>query len=181
MKKLFVVIIIALLVAPVQAQFNKARLQATGLTCAMCSNAIYKALKTVPFIDSVEPDIKNSAFDIVFKENEEVNIDALKDAVEDAGFSVGNLLLTGNFREVKLEKDKHVLIGKNYFHFLGSKTQTLNGEATIHLADKDFVTTKEFKKISSLTKMSCLQSGKAESCCTSEGIPAEARIYHVTI
>ena len=81
-----------------QAQFTKASLQATGLTCAMCSNAINKALLRVPFVESVKSDIKNSAFSIVFKTGQEVEIDALRKAVEDAGFSVGNLKMTGNLR-----------------------------------------------------------------------------------
>ena len=51
----------------VHAQFTRAELQATGLTCAMCSNAIYKALMEVPFVESVTPDIKNSGFGIKFK------------------------------------------------------------------------------------------------------------------
>lgn len=181
MKKLLLILMIALFTVPVHAQFSKATLQATGLTCAMCSNAINKALQDVSFVESVKSDIKNSAFNIVFKANEEVNIDALKNAVEDAGFFVGGLKLTGNFSEVKVEKDKHVQIGKAYFHFLNSGSQTLSGERTITVADKNFVTTKEFKKISGLSKMSCLQTGKAADCCTKEGVPAETRIYHVTI
>ena len=51
-------------------QFTKANLQASGLTCALCSNAINKALQKLSFVASVKPDIKNSSFDIVFKESE---------------------------------------------------------------------------------------------------------------
>ncbi len=163
------------------AQFSKATLQATGLTCAMCSNAINKALQGVPFVESVKADIKNSAFNIVFKANQPISIDALKEAVEDAGFSVGSLKLTGNFDGVKVEKDKHVQIGNDYFHFLNTGQQMLTGEKTITVADKSFVTAREFKKISGLSKMSCLQTGKSAECCTREGVPAETRIYHVTI
>jgi copper chaperone CopZ len=181
MKKLLLLLMIALFTVPVMAQFSKATLQATGLTCAMCSNAINKALQDVPFIESVKSDIKNSAFIIVFKANEEVKIDALKDAVEDAGFSIGGLKLTGNFSEVKLEKDKHIQLGKEYFHFLNGSGQTLSGEKTITVSDKNFVTAKEFKKISGLSKMSCLQTGKAAECCTKDAVPAETRVYHVTI
>jgi copper chaperone CopZ len=86
MKKLLLSGLIALSVMPAMAQFSKAELQATGLTCAMCSNAINKALQKVPFVESVRPDIKNSSFNIVFKANAEIDIDALKNAVEDAGF-----------------------------------------------------------------------------------------------
>jgi copper chaperone CopZ len=164
-----------------QAQFSKADLQATGLTCAMCSNAINKALLKVSFVESVKSDIKNSSFAIFFKKDAQVNIDALKDAVEDAGFSVGSLKLTGNFSEVKIASDEHVKIGNDNFHFLNVKSQVLNGEQSITIVDKNFVTEKKFKKYSSATKMSCMQTGKAASCCVKDGIPAGTRIYHVTI
>ncbi len=181
MKKLFGIIVIALFTVPVHAQFSKATLQATGLTCAMCSNAINKALQEIPFIESVRSDIKNSAFNIVFKVGEEVNIDALKNAVEEAGFFVGNLKLTGLFSEVIAEKDKHVQIGKDYFHFLNGSGQVLNGENTIMIADKNFVTAKEFKKISGMSKMKCLQTGVAAECCSKDGVPVSARVYHISI
>jgi len=164
-----------------QAQFSKATLQATGLTCAMCSNAINKALQAVPFVESVKSDIKNSAFNIVFRKDALVSIDALKNAVEDAGFSVGSLRITGNFNGLKVGNDEHVRIGDTHFHFLDVKEQTLEGEKTITVVDRNFVTAKQFKKISSLSKMSCVQTGKAETCCTREGATAGTRIYHVTI
>ena len=172
MKKGLFLIIVTLFAIQLQAQFSKATLQATGLTCAMCSNAINKALLKVPFVESVKPDIKNSSFDIVFKKDAEVNIDALKDAVDDAGFSVGSLKLTGKFTEVGIENDKHVKIGNETFHFLNVSSQVLNGEKTITVLDKNFVTEKVFKKYSTATKMSCMQSGKTAS---------GERIYHVTI
>jgi hypothetical protein len=110
-----------------------------------------------------------------------VDIDALKDAVEDAGFSIGSLKLTGTFNEMKIEKDQHVKIGNENFHFLNVKSQVLNGEQAITVVDKNFVTEKQFKKYSSATKMSCMQSGKAASCCIKDGIAAGERVYHVTI
>src|SRR5436190_112041 len=116
MKKVMLFFTACLFFLSSNAQFSRARLQATGLTCAMCSNAINKALKQVSFVESVEPDIKNSAFDIVFKKNVEVDIDVIRKAVEDAGFSVGSLKLTGNFQELKIANDEHVRIGKGYFH-----------------------------------------------------------------
>ena len=181
MKKLLVILVIALSVVQSQAQFTKATLQATGLTCAMCSNAINKALQKVSFVESVTPDIKNSAFHIVFKTNTEIDIDALKNAVDDAGFSVGSLELTGKFSEVKIQKDQHIKIGNENFHFLNANNQLLSGEQTITVVDKNFVTEKQFKKYSSTTKMSCLQTGKAEACCVKDDIAAGERVYHVII
>lgn len=163
------------------AQFSKATLQATGLTCAMCSNAVNKAVQSIPFVESVKSDIKNSSFDIVFKKEGEVNIDALKDAVEDAGFSVGSLKITGTFNDVNVEKDKHVKIGNDVFHFLNADSRILTGEQAITVVDKNFVTEKQFKKYSAATKMSCVKTGKAASCCVKDGVAANARVYHVVL
>ena len=181
MKKLLILLMAGFMTLGAGAQFSKATLQATGLTCAMCSNAINKALQEVPFVASVKSDIKNSAFNIVFKENTPVSIDVIRKAVEDAGFSVGGLKMTGEFNHIEIGNDKHVEIGDEVFHFLDVKSNLLNGEQTLTVVDKNFVSAKQFKKISSATKMSCLQTGKAAQCCEKEGVKAETRIYHVTI
>ena len=163
------------------AQFSKADLQATGLTCAMCNNAINKALLKLPYISTVHSDIRNSSFHIVFKEGQEADIDGIKKAVEDAGFSVGNLKLTGNFNELKVGKDAHVKVGNEVFHFLDTPDQVLNGEKTIQVVDKGFLTAKQYKKFSATSDMPCLHTGKSASCCLKDGISADTRIYHVTI
>lgn len=181
MKNYLFALVVMLVSIGSNAQFSKAKLQATGLTCAMCSNAINKALKKIVFIESVQSDIKNSAFNIVFKENETIDIDAIKNAVEDAGFSIGSLKLTGTFDHLEIANDKHVKLGNENFHFLNVSSQVLNGEKTITVIDKNFVTVKEFKKLSSATRMDCFQTGKADACCTRDGMPADSRIYHVTI
>ena|ERR1700704_4709634 len=180
MKKVLI-IILAFIALKTDAQFSKATLQASGLTCAMCSNAINKALQAIPFVASVKSDIKNSSFNISFKENTRVNIDVLKKAVEDAGFSVAKLNLTGNFDHVQVKNDQHVVIDGNVYHFLKVNDQILTGERTLTVVDKNFLTPKEFKKYAAATQMSCLQTGKAAPCCIKDGVTANTRIYHVTI
>ena len=39
------------------AQFSKAKLQASGLTCAMCARSVYKNLEALPFVDSIGTDL----------------------------------------------------------------------------------------------------------------------------
>ena len=158
-----------------QAQFTKATLQASGLTCAMCNNAINKALKVLPFVSTVKSDIKNASFDIVFKEGVEADIDAIRSAVEDAGFFVAKLQMTGKFDNVSVKNDEHVVIAGKTFHFLEIKDQVLNGEKTLTILDKNFLTAKEFKKVSRATEMTCLQTGRED------GVAQNTRIYHVTI
>jgi copper chaperone CopZ len=165
----------------VHAQFKKATLQASGLTCAMCTRAINNSLEELPFVETVKADIKNSAFNIVFKSDKKVDIDQLKKAVEDAGFSVAKLKVTANFSNTSVSNDQHILLEGNTFHFLNVKNQVLNGDREITLVDKNFLTAKEFKKFSNATQMKCIHTGKAAGCCIKDGIAANTRIYHVTI
>jgi copper chaperone CopZ len=182
MKKIIIITLVALLAGiQLQAQFTRASLQASGLTCSMCNNAIYKALKALPFVAAVESNIKNASFEIVFKENTVAEIDALKDAVEDAGFSVAAFTLSGNFEQVAIGNDKHVVIGDRHFHFLKVSDRVLNGEQTITVVDKGFLTAKNFRKYSAATTMACMQTGKAGPCCEKDGVSANTRVYHVTI
>jgi copper chaperone CopZ len=181
MKKLIMLFCMSVIVTGVSAQFNKASLQASGLTCSMCNNAIYKALKALPFVSSVTSNIKNASFEVSFKEGAAVEIDALKKAVEDAGFSVATFTITGKFDRLAIGNDKHVAIGNKHFHFVKVGDQILDGEKTITLVDKGFLTTKNFKKYVAATGMPCIQTGRAGSCCEKEGLKAEARVYHVTI
>jgi len=80
-------------VFPLCAQFSQGRLQATGLTCALCSKSIHQALDQLPFTESVNPDLKSSSFDIRFKMGQPVSALSIRTAVEDAGFFVGQLRL----------------------------------------------------------------------------------------
>jgi copper chaperone CopZ len=165
-----------------KAQFSKASLQATGLTCALCTKAIDEALKGISFVATVTPNIKQSSFDIVFKSGLVVDADVLKNTVEEAGFFVSQLQLTGTFEKVLVKNDAHVVFNHNTYHFLQVNEQLLEGEKTITLVDKNFVPTKMYKKYSAYTQMQCMQTGKATEDCVLHGAPSGGhRIYHVTL
>jgi copper chaperone CopZ len=181
MKKYFVICCLLVLQNVGQAQFTSASMQASGLTCSMCSNAINKALQALPFVAKVESNIGNASFVITFKDSMDVEPDQIKAAVEDAGFFVANLKLTLNFQHINIENDTHVTLNGRTFHFLNVKAQQLNGTQSIQLVDKDFVTVKQFKKYLLMTKMDCIKTGKIASCCKREAEAKNDRIYHVTI
>lgn len=163
------------------AQVTKVNLQASGLTCSMCSNSINKALKTIDYVDKVSANIATSSFDISFKPNAKVNFDDLKKKVEDAGFSVAKLTATVHFNKEAIVPDEHVNIGGMTFHFLNIKAQNLNGNKVLQVVDKGYVSGKEFKKNELYTSMTCYKTGIAGDCCSKEGIANGTRIYHVTI
>ncbi len=181
MKKIFVILLLVISAATAHAQFKAAMLQASGLTCAMCTKAINNSLDKLSFVQSVQPDIKNSAFKIAFKPGAPVNIDQLRKAVQDAGFSISTLKLTGVFSNVTVKNDEHTLINGNTFHFLNISNQILSGTKEITIVDKNFLSSKEFRRYSAATQMSCIQTGKAASCCKKDGIAENVRIYHATI
>jgi copper chaperone CopZ len=181
MKKVIISLAVSMLAVSSKAQFTKASLKAAGLTCSMCSKAVKKALEEVAFIQEVKVDIKTQEYNLVFKESTKVEFDVLKKAVEDAGFSVASLKITGSFPDVQVKKDSHVKVNGRNFHFLNGNGQALRGEQTLTLVDKDFLSNKDYKKYSSVSKLECVKTGKTGSCCEKEGMGAEERVYHVVI
>ena len=163
------------------AQISKASLQASGLTCSMCSKAVKEALEEVSFVEKVMVDIKSQRYNLTFKSDAKVDIDALGKAVEDAGFSVAQLKVTLPVTDLEVKKDEHVKIGENYFHFLNADGKRLNGDATFTLVDKQYLSEKDFKKYSSSSKMECVKTGFSENCCKQDNIAEHTRIYHVII
>jgi copper chaperone CopZ len=181
MKKLFIGMLMVIGVAA-NAQFSKVSLQASGLTCSMCSKAVKTALEKVSFVEKVQVDIKNQQYNLSLKEGVAADFDALSKAVEDAGFSVASLKVTASFDNLQVQKDEHLSIGGHKIHFLNAKGQPLNGEVTFALVDKSFVSAKDFKKYAQLTKMTCVHTGRMEKCCAKETASSGAeRILHAII
>ena len=163
------------------AQINTVSLQASGLTCSMCSKAVKNALEDVSFVQKVDVDIKNQEYILSLKPGAQVDFDALSNAVEEAGFSVAKLRVTAAVNNLQVEKDSHIKIGSQYFHFLNVKNKALDGTVSFDLVDKHFVPAKQFKKYTALSKMECVQTGKAAGCCAKEKMTSETRIYHAII
>src|SRR6187401_1568824 len=111
MKKILMLVVAAIIYIYGYSQFSKATLQASGLTCSMCSKAVKVALEKVDFVQEVKVDIKSQDYILVFKQSGNVEFDALSKAVEDAGFSVASLKASGNFTDVKAAKDLHAKVG----------------------------------------------------------------------
>jgi copper chaperone CopZ len=147
MKNLFLIIVIAFISISVNAQIKNANLIASGLTCSMCSNSIFKSLKKISFVETVESDVENSAFKIIFKTDENVDLDALQKAVVGAGFSVAKLTFIINANSLDVKDKSLVEIDGKSFYFVDTKDKTLNGEVELRLLDKEFNSPKEYKKV----------------------------------
>jgi len=181
MKIIFLLILGSLFYISSQAQISKVSIQASGLTCSMCSNSINKSLKSVEFVDNVISNIKNSSFEITFKPGARIDYDQLKKKVEDAGFFVAKFEVTMNVTSIPCSDDAHLEIDGSLYHFLNVGNRTLNGIVVLQLLDKGFVTDKEFRRNARYTSMGCYKTGYMGSCCKDKTSSGLNRIFHVTI
>lgn len=180
MKKLILIVLGLLLAISSFAQIKSATLSASGLTCSMCSKAIYKALGKVSSVKSIDVDIEASKYFITFKEGVAPVIDDLKKAVEGAGFSVASLHVTANFPPTAIANDTHIQYGGATYHFLNVSAGTISGEKTFTVVDKKFIPDAEYRRYAKMTTMKCVQTGKMAPCCTG-GAAQGSRVYHVTL
>jgi len=144
MKKIFLFIAMAASITA-WAQVSTVSLQASGLTCSMCSNAINKALKKLDFVQKVEADIKTSSFEISFKPNSIINFDMLRTSVESAGFTVCSFVANIHFDNVRVKDNQPVLFQGRTLRFVNTGDHIVNGVKQIKILDKGFVSTKEYK------------------------------------
>ena len=161
--------------AATNAQVKKVFIQASGLTCSMCSRAIYKALQSIDFVETVDAHIKNSTFELTFVHDTDVDFDKLKNKVEDAGFFVTGFWATIHFDNLKIKNDSAVETMGKYLMFLHVGDQELNGDKTVKIIDKGYVSAAEYKKNHALTTKDCYKTG------TENGGAKSSRIYHATI
>ncbi len=141
LSKIWVAIIVLLSFTSMNAQILKAKIRATGLTCSMCSNAIYKQLKSLPEVVNVETDLNTNTFTVTLAANNSATPNTFREKVEKAGFFIGSLVLTVDAATIS---KKPYIIVKN----TENKTKALQ----IQVLDKGFVTDKEFKKLSKTYK-----------------------------
>jgi copper chaperone CopZ len=149
---MFIVICFFLLQNPLFSQVTGARLQASGLTCALCAKSIYTNLIALPFVDSVNTDLEASAFLIKFKPEKDVDPALLRKKVEDAGFFVSQLELEMMLRQKSLSNDVEVVSSGSTYQFVGVKTSVVDGKLKVQLIDKGFLSAKELKKIAPRAK-----------------------------
>jgi len=150
MHKLLLVILLLLFLGGQQytfAQFSGGRLQATGLTCALCNKAIHQSLEQLPFVTKVEADIKSSSFTLTFGGNGGVSPAKLKAAVEDAGFFVGELQLTGTWNQDPIEGGVPFVWGEQTFEFISAKTPATSKAFNCIVVGKGYLTEKGLKRI----------------------------------
>ena len=137
-------ILLVLTTGIAKAQFTKAELQVSGLTCALCAKATEKALKTLPFIGEIKTDLIRNTYLLTFKSGEQVNFDLISKKVQDAGFFVNSLKATFDFTGTKVA-DNHFSYGGDTFQLMNA-TKSPEGQAVVTIIDKGFAPKSVSKK-----------------------------------
>ncbi len=149
-------------------QIQSVTLQASGLTCSMCSRAIYKSLVKIPNVSNVREDIEHTSYHIQFKDPSVVSLENLKKAVTDAGFSVAWMEVDASFQNIEVASDSSLKFSDLIFQFVDIQKQNLQGKKKLLVVDRDYLSEKDRKKY----------AGSYQSGPSAVG---SARIFHVTI
>lgn len=147
MKNVLIVITMLLSTAGYAQQIQSANLTASGLTCSMCSKAIYKSLLKVQSIQKVEVDIEKSAYNITFKPGAAISPDVLRKAVEDAGFAIATLRMTVNVpAPTTVNADTKVTLQGTTYRIIRSNGKMLHGTETFTIVDKSYLSAAAWKQ-----------------------------------
>jgi copper chaperone CopZ len=128
------------------AQITGISLTAGGLTCSMCSKAIYKALLKNQAVEKVDVDIEKASYAVTFKQGAIIKLDEFKKAVQDAGFSLASFRVTANFKNEEVSGGREISLSGNQISFAGLQKQILEGEKTFQVIDKGYLSEKDRKK-----------------------------------
>ncbi|MEI6152146.1 MAG: heavy-metal-associated domain-containing protein, partial [Chitinophagia bacterium] len=71
----------------------------------------------------------------------------VKKKVEDAGFSVGELVVVFNLNNQQAANNSSFTLDNNTYTFMDTKAGTLNGEVKVKILDKGYIVDKEYKQI----------------------------------
>lgn len=92
----FIVLFIGLLMThlpgwadPAQIQAQVVEIEVTGMTCPFCVYGTEKKLNKLPGVDAAEVSLKNKKARILMKPGEKAEIEAIRKAIVDAGFTPG--------------------------------------------------------------------------------------------
>ncbi len=76
-------------------QVTKITLGVDGFTCSLCAKGVEGQIKSLEFVESVVTDLKNTTFSLTVKKSVNIDFKSLREAVTDGGFTVRDIVLTG--------------------------------------------------------------------------------------
>lgn len=122
-----------------KAQIQSIDVSASGLTCSMCSKAIFKSLSQLDFVSDVKVDLEKSIYTLTFKSPEQVKIEDIRDAVYDAGFAIETMQMTANFPSSKAINNEVVLLLGYQFKWKLTGEKNIKNPQKVKFLNKDLL------------------------------------------
>mgnify|MGYP003331874961 CR=1 FL=1 len=101
--------------------------------------------------------------------------------MEDAGFFISNLQLKISIYNKKIGADNYLMENGTYYHILNGKNEVFSGNLTLELVEKEYLTAKAFKKVSSAFEQTCYKSSGLTDCKIPSVDNPGAPIFHVRL
>ncbi len=130
------------------AQFKSAMVGVNGLTCSACSKTVELAIRKLAFVQDVDMNLEQTEGKIVFRENSEVDLEKVANAVKDAGFSVRYLNALYHFQS-GVPDGNCVVDGNKVFQFSDKTKVKDTGEVNLLLLGAPFQPRKEYLSMKS--------------------------------
>lgn len=137
--KYLLLFIFFLLNTKAKAQIQSIDVSASGLTCSMCSKAIFKSLSQLDFVSDVKVDLEKSIYTLSFKSPEQVKIEEIRDAVYDAGFAIETMQMTANFPSSKAINNEVVLLLGYQFKWKLTGEKNIKNPQKVKFLNKDLL------------------------------------------
>ncbi|MEO0474200.1 MAG: heavy metal-associated domain-containing protein [Bacteroidota bacterium] len=183
MKNISLLLILSLLwLQPLSAQFLSADIQVSGLTCSLCSRSTELAIRELDFVKDIDVDLNRAVFVVSFYPDKEIDMDKIPEQVEAAGFSVSGL--TARYvlsQPLKAVPNQPLELSGRYYHVMADASQTFQNEVLLTFIDKHYVSNKTFRTYQKNNAPPCYRTGFAVPGECPHQVPANTRIYHITL
>lgn len=87
-------LLLAFIASPAWTEIERVEMRVDGLACPFCAYGLEKKLKDVPGVSEVEIRVDEGLVRLKAKEGESIDVDRLKPAVKDAGFTPREITAT---------------------------------------------------------------------------------------
>ncbi len=138
-----------------EAQFRQASIGINGLTCSQCSRSVEVQLRKLSFVQDVQMDLEHTEGKIIFKENKQVNINAVARAVKDAGFSVRYLKADISSEDIQLSEEGCFSLYGDAYYIVPPIALQDKGVLTLQFLGKDYAAKNELKQYKAPAQGQC--------------------------
>lgn len=121
-----------------QAQILSAKVGINGLTCSQCSKSVYMSFKKLDFVKKIDMDLEETVAQLDFYTDKPIQLEAIKKAIDNAGFSLRNIALTIQYQDTSVQTMSAPIICINDYCFYLDKKCEKEGLLTFELIGEEW-------------------------------------------